>query len=141
MRDRILETADRLFYAQGIRAVGVDTVAAEVGISKRTLYNHFPSKDALITAYLSRRFTTPGPSDAPPAEQILHRFERLERAITGPGFRGCPFINAVTELGESVPRVNEMAVEFKEHWRLWFRDQLTRLGVTDPESLPRNWRS
>ena len=53
MQDRILETADRLFYGQGIRAIGVDTIAAEVGISKRTLYNHFPSKDALIVAHLS----------------------------------------------------------------------------------------
>ena len=52
MQERILETADRLFYGQGIRAVGVDTIAAEAGISKRTLYNHFPSKDDLIVAYL-----------------------------------------------------------------------------------------
>ena len=59
MKDRILETADRLFYLQGIRAVGVDTIAAEIGISKRTLYNHFPSKDALISAYLARRFVAP----------------------------------------------------------------------------------
>ena len=60
MKDRILETADRLFYLQGIRAVGVDTIAAEIGISKRTLYNHFPSKDALISAYLERRFVRRG---------------------------------------------------------------------------------
>ena len=57
MKERILETADRLFYLRGIRAVGVDTIAAEIGISKRTLYNHFPSKDELIAAYLQRRFT------------------------------------------------------------------------------------
>ncbi len=50
MKERILATADRLFYLQGIRAIGVDTIAAEIGISKRTLYNHFPSKDALISA-------------------------------------------------------------------------------------------
>ena len=56
MQERILQTTDRLFYEQGIRAVGVDTVAAEVGISKRTLYNYYPSKDELIAAYLSRRF-------------------------------------------------------------------------------------
>jgi hypothetical protein len=46
MKERILRTADRLFYLQGIRAIGVDTIAAEIGISKRTLYNQFPSKDA-----------------------------------------------------------------------------------------------
>ena len=56
MKERILQTADRLFYLDGIRAVGVDTIAAAIGISKRTLYNHFPSKDALISAYLERRF-------------------------------------------------------------------------------------
>ena len=66
MKERILETADKLFYLQGIRAIGVDTIAAEIGISKRTLYNHFPSKDALITAYLQRRFVQPRPSNKPP---------------------------------------------------------------------------
>src|SRR6195952_4309502 len=78
MKDRILETADRLFYLQGIRAIGVDTIAAEIGISKRTLYNHFPSKDALISAYLERRFTRAPASDQPPVEQILGTFDRLE---------------------------------------------------------------
>src|SRR4051812_16527312 len=63
MKARILETADRLFYLRGIRAVGVDTIAAEIGISKRTLYNHFPSKDELIAAYLKGRFTTAPASD------------------------------------------------------------------------------
>ena len=59
MQERILETADRLFYRHGIRAVGVDTIAAEIGISKRTLYNYYPSKDVLIAAYMSRRLVTP----------------------------------------------------------------------------------
>jgi AcrR family transcriptional regulator len=135
MRDRILETADRLFYGQGIRAIGVDTIAAEIGISKRTLYNHFPSKDALIAAYLSRRFTPLELSDAPPASQILERFERLQRLISGQGFRGCPFVNAVAELGESSPPVNEIAIAFKEQQRAWFRDLLTRTGATDPDGL------
>ena len=58
MKERILETADRLFYLQGIRAVGVDTIAAQARISKRTLYNHYPSKDALILAYLRRPHET-----------------------------------------------------------------------------------
>ena len=74
MKERILETADKLFYLQGIRAIGVDTIAAEIGISKRALYNHFPSKDALISAYLERQFVQPRPSDKPPHEQILGTF-------------------------------------------------------------------
>ncbi len=94
MKDRILETADRLFYLQGIRAIGVDTIAAEIGISKRTLYNHFPSKDALISAYLARRFVAPRPSDKSPVEQILGTFDSLERRFAERNFRGCPWMRS-----------------------------------------------
>src|SRR3978361_301644 len=128
MDERILETADRLFYQRGIRAVGVDTIAAEIGISKRTLYNHFPSKDALIAAYLAGRFVQPRPSDNPPAEQILGTFDMLERRFAARDFRGCPFVNAVAELGPADKAVKKIAVAFKESRRLWFRDLLIRLG-------------
>jgi AcrR family transcriptional regulator len=135
MKDRILETADRLFYLQGIRAVGVDTIAAEIGISKRTLYNHFPSKDALISAYLARRFVAPRPSDKSPLEQILGTFDSLERRFASKDFRGCPFVNAVAELGSEDQSVRKVAVAFKESRRLWFRDLLVQLGAADAEGL------
>ncbi|WGR79444.1 TetR/AcrR family transcriptional regulator [Bradyrhizobium sp. ISRA430] len=135
MKERILETADKLFYLQGIRAIGVDTIAAEVGISKRTLYNHFPSKDALIAAYLERRFVQPRPSDKPPAEQILATFDALERRFAAKDFRGCPFVNAVAELGAQDRAVKKIAVAFKESRRVWFRNRLNELGVADAEAL------
>ena len=135
MKERILETADRLFYLQGIRAVGVDTIAAETGISKRTLYNHFPSKDELISAYLQRRFTHAPASDKPPVEQILGTFDRLERGFAAKGFRGCPFVNAVAELGSEDRSVKKIAIAFKESRRLWFRDLLRQLDVADAEGL------
>jgi AcrR family transcriptional regulator len=135
MKDRILETADRLFYLQGIRAVGVDTIAAEIGISKRTLYNHFPSKDALIAAYLARRFVAPRPSEKPPVEQILGTFDSLERRFSAKDFRGCPFVNAVAELGSEDQSVRRIAIAFKESRRLWFRDLLLQLDVPDAEGL------
>ena len=135
MNERILETADRLFYLRGIRAVGVDTIAAEIGISKRTLYNHFPSKDALIAAYLQRRFKMPPLSDKAPAAQILSTFDSLERRFGSAGFRGCPFVNAVAELGAEDRAVRKIAVAFKESRRVWFRDLLTQLGVDDPDGI------
>ncbi len=135
MKERILETADRLFYLRGIRAVGVDTIAAEIGISKRTLYNHFPSKDALISAYLERRFVQPGASDKSPPEQILATFDSLERRFASKDFRGCPFVNAVAEVGPENRSVRKIAVAFKESRRLWFRDLLLQVGVADPEGL------
>jgi AcrR family transcriptional regulator len=135
MSERILQTADRLFYLRGIRAVGVDTIAAEIGISKRTLYNHFPSKDELIAAYLKRRFNQLPASDKPAAEQILATFDSLERRFASKDFRGCPFVNAVAELGAADKAVKKIAVAFKESRRLWFRDLLARLGIADADGL------
>ena len=135
MQERILQTTDRLFYEQGIRAVGVDTVAAEVGISKRTLYNYYPSKDELITAYLARRFKPVPFTDQPPAAQILGDFERLERSFANDRFRGCPFVNAVAELKQPGHAANRIAVAFKDARRAWFRALLVRLDVDDPDGL------
>jgi len=135
MKERILQTADRLFYLQGIRAIGVDTIAAEIGISKRTLYNHFPSKDALIAAYLDRRFVQARPSDKPPVEQILSTFDSLERRFSAKDFRGCPFVNAVAELGPKDRAVKKIAIAFKESRRQWFRARLDEIGVADADAL------
>ena len=135
MKDRILETADRLFYLQGIRAVGVDTIAAEIGISKRTLYNHFPSKDALISAYLARRFVAPRPSDKSPVEQILGTFDSLERRFVGKGFSRLPVRQCGRRTRREDQAVRKIAVAFKESRRLWFRDLLMQLGVADAEAL------
>jgi AcrR family transcriptional regulator len=135
MQERILETADRLFYRQGIRAVGVDTIADEIGISKRTLYNYYPSKDALIVAYMSRRLVALDISDRPPLDQILGVFDGLERSVVGGRFRGCAFINAVAEMGAGAPEAHKLAVTFKENRRLWFRELLSRLGIEDKDRL------
>ena len=135
MAERILETADRLFYQRGIRAVGVDTVAAEAGISKRSLYDYFPSKEALIEAYLERRFRHMPESDAPAVDQVLAVFDRLEQAFASGDFRGCPFVNAVAELGDSCQAAKRIAVRFKQERWTWLRDRLKQAGSTDPDTL------
>ena len=135
MQERILDTAGRLFYGQGIRAVGVDTIAAEIGISKRTLYNYFPSKDELILAYLSRRFLEHRHSERPLLEQVLRQFDWLERWFASDTFRGCPFVNAVTELSDATHPATKLVVAYKERRRLWLRDALTQLNVADPDTL------
>jgi AcrR family transcriptional regulator len=135
MQERILETADRLFYGQGIRATGVDTIAAEIGISKRTLYNYFPSKDALIAAYLLRRSSPVPAPDLGPAGQILAFFDYLERRLASIEFRGCPFVNAVAELGEPTHPAHKIAFAFKEGRRIWFRERLSQLDAPDPDGL------
>jgi AcrR family transcriptional regulator len=135
MKERILDTAERLFYRAGIRATGVDTIAAEVGISKRTLYNHFPSKDELIAAYLKRGFYAQKASERPPVEQILRTFDRLEKGFAERNFRGCRFVNAVAELGEDDRAARKIAVDFKEGRRLWYRERLIAIGAKDADQL------
>lgn len=135
MKERILDTAERLFYSAGIRATGVDTIAAEVGISKRTLYNHFPSKDALVAAYLRRGFYEQRPSATAPLAQILRSFDRLEKGFAQKDFRGCRFVNAVAELGEDDRAARRIAIDFKEGRRRWFRERLAAIGAKDAEQL------
>ncbi len=135
MQERLLATADRLFYRQGIRAISVDDVADEARVSKRTLYNYYPSKDALVVAYLSRRAIPLEITDDPPEDQLLDVFDRLREAISRRSFRGCPFVNAVTEVGDSVREATKLAVAFKDARREWFRRLLARLNVRDPSAL------
>ena len=133
--ERILAAADKLFYLHGIRAVGVDLVAEEAGVSKRTLYNHYPTKDDLIAAYLVGRFKHIAPSDVPAREQILGYFERLERDFSRPDFRGCAYVNAVCELSDPKHPAAAIALKFKEQRREWYRTLLARLDVADPDAL------
>jgi len=133
--ERILAAADRLFYEQGIRAVGVDAVAAGAGVSKRTLYNYYATKDDLIAAYLVARFKQLAPSDAPAREQLLGYFDYVERVLASPGFRGCPYVNAVTELSDPKHPAVGIAMQFKRQRRDWIRALLERLGAKDAGAL------
>src|SRR5262245_14474873 len=107
-RRRILETADRLFYQDGIRAVGIDRIIAEAGVAKMSLYNHFPSKDDLILAVLKHReegvlgfFRSAMERHAKRAKHPLRAFfAALKEWFELTGFRGCPFQNAAVELAD-----------------------------------------
>jgi AcrR family transcriptional regulator len=107
-RQRILEAADRLFYQDGIRAVGIDRIIAEAGVAKMSLYKHFPSKDDLILAVLQFReegvlnfFRMAMERHAKKAKNPLRAFfAALKDFFESPGFRGCPFQNAAVELAD-----------------------------------------
>ncbi|MFI7097054.1 TetR/AcrR family transcriptional regulator [Streptomyces lydicus] len=106
MRERLLETADRLFYAEGIHAVGIDRVIAESGVAKSTMYVHFRTKEDLVAEYLRRRSETTrarvtreveARAQEPAEERILSVFDVLHEVISEPGFRGCACANAAAE--------------------------------------------
>jgi len=135
MAERIMAAADRLFYQKGIRAVGVDTVAAEAGISKRSLYDTFPSKDALVAAYLRQRIQPLPASDQPPTAQVLALFDQLHARFAKGDFRGCPFVNAVTELAEDCETARAIALDYKKERRQHIASLLVLAGLRDPDAL------
>jgi AcrR family transcriptional regulator len=135
MADRILAAADRLFYRKGIRAVGVDAVAAEAGISKRSLYDTFPSKDALVAAYLRQRMQPPSATDQPPAQQVLALFDQLQARFAKDDFRGCAFVNAVTELADDCATARAIARQYKEARRQHIVSLLRQAGAADAHTL------
>ncbi len=102
---RILDTATELFSSQGIRAIGVDTIIAKSGVAKTTLYHHFKSKNELVVAYLNQidqsywrwwdRAIEKQPDE--PKEQVLELFRELAKKVSSSKYRGCPFINTLTE--------------------------------------------
>ncbi len=136
-RERILATADRLFYDEGIHGVGIHRIVEEAGVTRVTLYRHFPSKDHLIAAYLERRGQydrdqIDGLIAAHPHDPRLALTE-LATVLTRDDFavtrRGCPFINASAEFtGDHTTRVQATAIRAWVTGRL--EDLLTGLGHT-----------
>ena len=143
-RDRILETAFELFYARGVRAVGVDTVIAESGVAKATLYKHFPRKDDLVLAYLDRvdetwrsQLSAAAAAAGPdPRDQLVGLFDALVTACRRGGYHGCAFINTAAE---SVPgsEVHARTVEHKRAVRRSVRELAAAAGADDPDRLAR----
>ena len=129
-RQRIVETAERLFYAEGIRAVGIDRIIAEAEVAKMTLYNHFASKDDLILAVLQYREERVNEMFAKSIERhVRNGMDQLEAFFTAlkdwfesSRFRGCSFINASVELADSCHSASQFAAEHKDRFHEMLRE-------------------
>ncbi|MFF7727126.1 TetR/AcrR family transcriptional regulator [Streptomyces sp. NPDC008001] len=142
-RERLLDTAERLFYAQGIQAVGVEQLVTEAGVTRATFYRHFSGKEGLVVAYLEARGARV--ENAVAAILAVHRgrdallaiMEMIGDNLCRPGFRGCAFLNAAAEYPDPAHRVR---VRIAEH-RRWFhgvlRDVARDAGHPDPEQVAR----
>ena len=142
-RDRLIETASDLFYQEGIRAIGIDTVIARSGVSKSSLYRTFASKDELIAAFAeeqNRRFWDWWDEIASryagaPRKQIEALFEGIADLIANPQFRGCPFINLATEFPDQRHRGTAIACSNKREVGKRLRRLARALGARDPGKL------
>ncbi|MFF2299292.1 TetR/AcrR family transcriptional regulator [Arthrobacter sp. NPDC058127] len=142
--EKILAAAAGLFHANGIRGVGMDQVIAESGVAKSTLYAHFPTRDALIGAYLRStdiswrlQLRTAAEASGPdPQTQLVGLFDALRGSFDRHGFFGCPFISAAVETAlDSEARA--LTIEHSRRRNEWLLELARRTGSKRPESLAR----
>jgi AcrR family transcriptional regulator len=143
---RIAEVAAERFHACGITATGVAELSRSAGVSKRTLYQRFGSKDGLVTAaYESldlpvyRMFTAAIEREVDdPRAQLDAFFAQLEPIFGLPEFRGCPFTNAASELPDLTHPAHAIVRRHKERLRRWLRERAKAAGARDPRALSRD---
>ena len=137
-RDRIIDAANRLFYGEGIRSVSVDAIAEKAGVTKRTLYYHFKSKDDLITAYLQSR-DQPNltqfakwfdEAEGPLSTRVEAIFEGVARAARRPSWKGCGFLRTAAELANMPghPAV-KVGAEHKKKFEAWLTSVIQAEGL------------
>lgn len=129
-KGRILDTANVLFYEDGIRNVGVDRIISASSVTKATFYKHYRAKDNLIVEYITARHHTVRANveamiaAGPDSEAVLRGFVAAVIAeIDSPGFRGCPFINAAAEFPDAEHPVRQVVTAHRE----WYVDTLSEL--------------
>ena len=147
-RERILESAYRLFARRGIRAVGIDEVIREADVAKATLYRHFPSKDELVLAFLDRReqLWTHGWVEAEcrrrgasPEERLLAVFDIFDEWFREEDFEGCSFINVLLELNDRRHPVGRASALHLANIRSLLTEFATEAGIRDVDEFVREW--
>ena len=149
-RDRILDTAYELFSRHGVRAVGVDTIIAESGVAKMTLYRHFASKDELVLAFMEvreQRWTRDwveaesGRRADTPAARLLAIFDLFDEWFRRDDFEGCSFINVLLEIDDRDHMLNVAAARHLETIRAFIRSVGVAAGVaeSDADTFASQW--
>jgi AcrR family transcriptional regulator len=142
-RERILEVASQLFYQNGIRAVGIDTIIARADVAKMTFYKHFKTKDMLIVEFLKRRderwrswLEETVLRLAPQVkERPLAIFDALEERFQTADFRGCAFINTMVEVADGNHLAHQTAAEHKEKVQGFIQSILIDAQIENAEEL------
>ncbi|WP_020122456.1 TetR/AcrR family transcriptional regulator [Streptomyces canus] len=142
-RERLLEAAATLTYRDGV-GIGVDALCKAAGVSKRSMYQLFESKDELLAASLEDRASAyvttllpPADDGRPPRERILHVFDQLASEAVAPDFQGCRFLVVQIELKDQGHPASRVAHRVKENLKAFFRTEAEQGGASDPELLAR----
>ncbi|MBR1129892.1 TetR/AcrR family transcriptional regulator [Bradyrhizobium iriomotense] len=145
-REQIVVAATRLFYGEGIRAVSMDAVAEKAGVTKKTLYYHFTSKDELVAETIAARDQPTlelymrwfAETDGSVADKVRGLFTKLGRSVNTPRWRGCGFLRTIAELANTPahPAVKAGAAH-KKRFEAWLETELQGHGVADAAALAR----
>ena len=141
--EKVLSTASRLFYANGVRAVGVEWIVAESGVAKTSLYRHFQTKDALVGAFLERedrefwqqweQVVAAASSD--PKSELMALLDWIGKRVSRDGYRGCPQINVAAEFADTTHPARTVRREHKTEMLKRLRDIVGRIGVKRPDEI------
>jgi AcrR family transcriptional regulator len=142
VREQILSTASELFYREGVHAVGIDTIIAQAGVAKSSLYRHFGSKDELIAAYVQSeddafwqqwdRVVAPHQNAH---DALLALVQWIGTKIGSPDYRGCPQLNVVAEFPDETHPARRIATNHKAELRRRLTELARRLAVPEPEQV------
>jgi AcrR family transcriptional regulator len=143
VRDRILETASKLFYQHGVRAVGVDLVVEKAAVAKTSLYRHFGTKDDLVAAFLEREDAdfwgtwdrVAGQHAGDALAELDAHLEWIGERVGRPNYRGCPQINVAAEFPDIDHPARKVAASHKRQMRERLKGIAVRLGVARPAEL------
>ena len=140
-RERLLDAAGELFYRDGVN-IGVDALCKAAGVSKKSMYQLFRSKDELIAESLASRgpayqaLVHPGAEDNRPArDRILAVFERQDATVAGGNYLGCPYVSTAVELKNPEHPGSVVARHFKQQLTDFFHRELVKAGADDPDTL------
>lgn len=139
---KLLETTERLIYRGGILATGMDAIVRESGVSRKTIYSHFASKEALVARVLRDRdarwmkwFVSATSQAETPSARLLSAFDALDAWFHTEDFNGCAFINAAGEIGDSDDPIRAIAQEHKIKLRDYLREIAVAHEAADPDQL------
>ncbi|WP_406334166.1 TetR/AcrR family transcriptional regulator [Streptomyces sp. NBC_00203] len=142
-RERLLEAAATLTYRDGV-GIGVEALCKAAGVSKRSMYQLFESKDELLAASLEERAAAfaagllPAADDGrSPRERILYVFERVESQAGAPGFQGCRYLAVQIELKDQTHPASRVAHQIKANLTAFFRSEAEQGGASNPDLLAR----
>ena len=144
-KERLVETALTLFYQNGFHATGIDKILATAGVSKMTMYKHFPSKDALILETLTvrdqqfRQWLADRSAELAdnPKDRMAAVFDALDEWFHKPDFHGCLFINATAEYGQADDPINQAALQHKHLVSAWLAELAEQAGIAEAAALAR----